>query len=159
MCNCTSAMATSSRISQSDCISRAYRLIYREKFVPRLFLQRKSGESSLFSELLKLTELNSRSDFTLTDSVASDGIDELISIYSNTSIELKGSGLYHFKLDVLRENISFCDFQTEFLIYVDGAPLPYPIDDVIRACTAFVFGFILLALFLYQYLKPSKYID
>ena len=158
LCNCTQSTTISTDVDQSDCISKVYRLVYPEKLVPSFFIQHQSGKQSLkFRETLRLSEVNLRTDYTLIDSVRTkDGI-EVISTSHNTSIELEGSGLYHFKAEILQKNTSFCDLQTQFVVYVDNTPLPHPADDIVRAYTAFVFGFVLLALFLYQYYKPKSF--
>lgn len=153
MCGCTKEMEISTKISQSDCIKKVYRLVYPEKFVPRLLLQQKFKNDTAFDKLMRLSELNSRTDYILTNSIQTSNGAEAISMESNTTIELKGSGLYHFHVDVFDKNASYCNFETEFLVYVDGTPLPKAVESLIEAFTAFVFGFILLGLFLYQYYK------
>ncbi|XP_066927384.1 uncharacterized protein [Clytia hemisphaerica] len=153
MCGCTKPMEISTKISQSDCIKKVYRLLYPEKFVPRLLLQQKAKNNTAFDKLMRLSELNSRTDYTLTNSVRVSNGAEAVDMKSNTTIELKGSGLYHFQLDVFDKNVSYCNFETEFLVYVDGTPLPKAVESLVEAFTAFVFGFILLGLFLYQYYK------
>jgi len=135
-----------------------YRLVYPEKLVPRFLIQHQHGrQRSTFLQPLRLTELNSRTDYTLIDSARIEDGTEVTSTVLNTSIELEGSGLYHFKAEILLKNTSFCNLQTQFIVYVDNTPLPHPADDIVRAYTAFVFGFVLLALFLYQYYKPKHF--
>ena len=73
----------------------------------------------------------------------------------NSSIKFKGSGLYHFKIQPVNANVSFCKLEAEFLLYVDGTPFAHPIDEIAQTFTAFLFGFILLGLFVYHSYKSD----
>lgn len=146
-------MRISTKESESDCIEKVFRLLYREKITPRIFIM-ENKMRTVFSHPLLLKEINKREDFLLFDTIRFENESQALLMECNSSIELKGSGLYHFKVKPIITNISFCKLEAEFLVYVDGTPLPHPIDDVVSAATAFFFGFILLGLFLYQYYKP-----
>ena len=152
MCKCSPSIGKSLRIENSDCISRVYRIIYPERLVLSFLLHRNQNTVS-FGEPLTLTEHNGRVDYSLSGSVKTADGQDVINSVTNSSVELKGSGLYHFSVDTLQKNVTYCNFQIDFIVYMDETPLASSFSDVIMACTTFVFGFILLGLFLFQYYR------
>ena len=158
MCKCTSSLKKSFQIQNSDCIDKAYRIVFPERLVFSFLLSLEKQKTSLYGLPLTLTELNGRVDYTLSGSQKTeDGQDCINTGGSNSSVELLGSGLYHFRVEILQKNVTYCDFRPEFVVYMDETPLASSFDDVIMACTAFVFGFILLGLFLIEYYKTTHF--
>ena len=151
-------MTKSSRISNSDCISRVYRLVYPERLLLSFILYR-NKKSVSFSEPLTLIEENGRVDYSLSGSYINADGQDIINSAGNSTVGLQGSGLYHFIVNIVQKNTTYCNLQTEFIVYVDETPLSSSDDKIIKACTAVMFGFILLGLFLYQYYKTSHLND
>jgi len=149
-CNCTSVMQTSFRLSDSDCIYRVYRLFYSEKLIPKVYLKHDDTISQL-EKPYYIKELNNRDDYFLSDTKDND--DQ--TMIQQSSISFKASGLYHFKVELVDKTISFCLLETEFIVYVDGAPLPHPAEDLVRAGTSMIFGTAILAVFLFQYYRNA----
>ena len=158
MCNCKSSMTKSSRINNSDCISRVYRIVYPERLL-LAFILHQNNNSVSYNNPLTLIEVNGRVDYTLSGFHTNSEGQDIINSVGNSTVELKGSGLYHFIVNIIQKNTTYCDQQAEFIVYMDETPLSNSDDKIIKACTAVVFGFILLGLFLYQYQKTSHLDD
>ncbi|XP_014667657.1 PREDICTED: cation channel sperm-associated protein subunit beta-like [Priapulus caudatus] len=61
---------------------------------------------------------------------------------------LIGSGLFHFQVKVF-QGLSYCSLQDEFQIYVDDAPLPYPLQFLINSFVAILIGGVLFVVYLW----------
>lgn len=126
-----------------------YRISYTEKLVPKIYVKRGTKVSAMEYPYY-VREQNDRRDFLLADTSMISGVVALFP-ERKSSIQFKGSGLFHFKIEAAFTNISFCSLSTEFIVYVVNAPLAQPIEDIIRVTTAIFFGFVVLSIFLYKY--------
>ena len=98
-----------------------------------------------------VTELNNRTDFEILD--GETGFNVLNSL---SAIHFFGSGLYHFSAEITKTDLSFCKMKTEFTVYIDGVPLAYPAQDLVRAITALLFGGVMFAVFLFKLYGADK---
>eukprot|EP00794_Sanderia_malayensis_P005254 gene5254-5918_t len=145
-------MTISSSPLHTDCIQRVYNVDYHEKFQPRLFIIDMNSTRTLLAFPYFVTELNNRTDYEIENGLANNRM----SRPANSKLKFKGSGLYHYKVTVVKSGHTFCDLQTYFIIFISNEPLPDPAQDLVRTMTSFCFGSGLFALFLLKYYHPSK---
>ncbi len=71
---------------------------------------------------------------------------------SNISrIKFSGIGLYHFRVHMSDPSLSFCGLRTDFVAFVDTAPLPDHIMDVVKTVAVTVFCGMIFAVFLFYF--------
>lgn len=157
-CGCTNQMRGSSLVKHSDCIDTVYRMMFSETLTPRFVVIQEDREEEPFRFPFYLEELNQRKDFTILSpsDLTFSGISSLVLKQDlNSSIQFEGSGLYHFRTRVVQENYTFCSLTDEFMVFVVDTPLPFPVNDVVRACTGM--GFASLLFFVYtRYFHGKK---
>ena len=144
-CGCTENMTYSSLPAHSDCIQRAYILGFYEKLKPRLYVSYINGTRTRLTFPYYLYEVNNRTDYKIKHAINQSQYG------ANSSLELKASGLYHFKVTVVKPGYTFCDLEAYFIIFVANAPLPHPVLELVRVMTAICFGTALLVVFLLKY--------
>lgn len=149
-CGCTNQMRGSSLVEHSDCIDTVYRMMFSETLTPR-FVVLQDGREEPLRFPFYLEELNQRRDFIILS--ASDltfpGLSSpVLRQERNSSIQFEGSGLYHFRARIVQENYTFCALTDDFMVFVVDTPLPFPVNDVVRACTGM--GFASLLFFVYM---------
>ncbi len=145
-------MKFSSFPSHSDCIQRVYSIDYTQFFKPYVFVVYANGSETILSFPYTVTEINNRSDYLILNNLGPN----LMSMPAQSEIDFKGSGLFHFRIDVVKSGYTFCDLQAYFIFFVSDEPLPEPTQDLVRAMTSFCFASVLLSLFLYNYYSPNK---
>ncbi|KAL0212037.1 hypothetical protein RCL1_005663 [Eukaryota sp. TZLM3-RCL] len=124
-CDCSPSQANSQWERDSDCITHAYRVFFGDGFLP-LFHIMESGEfHDVINSKYFLEELNNRTDYCFfSEETTLDCFDkEAVSKYHASFgdfIVFSGAELYHFRITF--EADSFCNFQTEFLIWVFEPP-------------------------------------
>ena len=149
-CGCTNQMRGSSLVKHSDCIDTVYRMMFSETLTPRFVVSQEGREEKPLRFPFYLEELNQRKDYTIlspSDLTFSGILSPVLKQELNSSIQFEGSGLYHFRAGVVQENYTFCALNDEFILFVVDTPLPFPVNDVVRACTGM--GFATLLLFVY----------
>ncbi len=151
-CGCTDDMTFSSSPFHSDCIQRVYKVDYHETFQPRLYLLDENSTKTWLEFPYYLTEVNNRSDYAIKNPVHG----KHMSVAAKSSLEFTASGLYHFKINVVKSGYTFCDLEAYFVVFVTDEPLPDPAQDLVRAMTSFCFGSILLTVFLLNYYHPNR---
>lgn len=145
-CGCTNKMRGSSLVKHSDCIDTVYRMMFSETLTPRFVVLQEGREEEPLRFPFYLEELNQRRDFIILSpsDLTFSGISSLVLRQDlNSSIQFEGSGLYHFRARVVQENYTFCSLTDEFLVFVLDTPLPFPVNDVVRACTGMGFASVL----------------
>lgn len=150
-CGCTNQMRGSSLVEHSDCIDTVYRMMFSETLTPRFVVLQDGREEEPLRFPFYLEELNQRRDFIILS--ASDltfpGLSSpVLKQERNSSIQFEGSGLYHFRARIVQENYTFCALTDDFMVFVVDTPLPFPVNDVVRACTGM--GFASLLFFVYM---------
>ena len=149
-CGCTAEMRGSSLVEHSDCIDTVYRMMFSETLTPRFVVLQEGREAQSLSFPFYIEELNQRKDFMILSSseLTFSGISSPVLLQDlNSSIQFEGSGLYHFRARVVQKNYTFCALNDEFIVYVVDTPLPFPVNDVVRACTGM--GFVSLLFIVY----------
>ncbi|GAU99280.1 hypothetical protein RvY_10306 [Ramazzottius varieornatus] len=138
-CNCTLNVG---RRCSYECIDRAVYIPYPGDHIFKFHLQR-FGEYliDLQDDIpLHVAELNGRDDFSLTTPGK-----ELTTLFSflqsfpryrnvrfaapNSTIRFKGTGLFHFSVQIL-DGYSYCDTAATVLLWLYTANLPYPMGQV-----------------------------
>lgn len=150
-CGCTNQMRGSSLVKHSDCIDTVYRMMFSETLTPRFVVLQEDREEKPLRFPFYLEELNQRRDYTInspSDLTFSGILSPVLKQELNSSIQFEGSGLYHFRARVVQENYTFCPLTDEFMVFMVDTPLPFPINDVVRACTGM--GFATLLFFVYM---------
>ncbi|XP_031554331.1 cation channel sperm-associated protein subunit beta-like [Actinia tenebrosa] len=150
-CGCTLGMRRSSSERYSDCIDTVYRILFTEKLMPKFTVSRDERETIKLDSPYYLKELNNRIDYeALNPSTKTfPGIPYIIMEEKmNSSVEFVGSGLYHFRAHVVQDNYTFCELTDEFLVFVVDTPLPYPVKDIVMACTVMGFSSMLYLIYL-----------
>ena len=105
-----------------------------------------SGTSPLKYQYI-ITEVNNRTDFMHENYIKMNGV-HAMSVGKNSRVKFAGPGLYHFRIELLDKSVSFCDLKTEFIVYVDKAPLPQHIMHIVRASAVSLFAGIIFCVFL-----------
>lgn len=149
-CGCTNQMRGSSLVEHSDCIDTVYRMMFSETLTPR-FVVLQDGREEPLRFPFYLEELNQRRDFIIlsaSDLTFSGLSSPVLKQERNSSIQFEGSGLYHFRARIVQENYTFCALTDDFMVFVVDTPLPFPVNDVVRACTGM--GFASLLFFVYM---------
>lgn len=149
-CGCTIEMRGSSLVEHSDCIDTVYCMTFSENLTPRFVVLQEGKEKEPLRFPFYLEELNQRKDFIIispSDLTFSGISSPVLRQDLNSSVQFEGSGLYHFRAQVVQENYTFCSLSDEFLVFVVDTPLPFPVNDVVRACTGM--GFASLLFFVY----------
>jgi hypothetical protein len=158
-CGCTSAMRRSSLVRYSDCIDTVYRLLFTEKLMPKFTVSRDGRETITLDSPYYLKELNQRLDYGVINP-SNKSVPGIVSLILeekiNSSIEFIGSGLYHFRAHVVQENYTFCELTDEFVFFVVDTPLPYPVKDIVMACTAMGFSAMLYLIYLLHFHGKKK---
>lgn len=150
-CGCTNQMRGSSLVKHSDCIDTVYRMMFSETLTPRFVVLQEDRVEKPLRFPFYLEELNQRRDFTIlspSDLTFSGLSSPVLKQELNSSIQFEGSGLYHFRARVVQENYTFCALTDDFMVFVVDTPLPFPVNDVVRACTGM--GFATLLFFVYM---------
>lgn len=149
-CGCTNQMRGSSLVKHSDCIDTVYRMMFSETLTPRFVVLQEDREEEPLRFPFYLEELNQRRDFIIlsaSDLTFSGLSSPVLKQERNSSIQFEGSGLYHFRARIVQENYTFCALTDDFMVFVVDTPLPFPVNDVVRACTGM--GFASLLFFVY----------
>ena len=157
-CGCTDQRRGSSLVQNSDCIDTVYRMLFSETLRPRFVVLQEGIEIQPLNFPFYLEELNQRKDFMILSpsDLSFPGISTTILKQElNSSIQFKGSGLYHFRVRVVQENYTFCSLTDEFIVFIVNAPLPFPVKDVVRACTAVAFASLLIIVYI-RYFHGKK---
>lgn len=157
-CGCTNQMRGSSLVEHSDCIDTVYRMMFSETLTPR-FVVLQDGREEPLRFPFYLEELNQRKDFIILS--ASDltfpGLSSpVLRQERNSSIQFEGSGLYHFRARIVQENYTFCALTDDFMVFVVDTPLPFPVNDVVRACTGMGFASLLFFVYLRHFHGKRK---
>lgn len=150
-CGCTEEMRGSSLVHYSDCIDSAYRMLFSETLTPRFVILQEGREAQPLNFPFYLEELNQRKDFMIhppNDLTFPDVSSTVLKQDLNSSIQFEGSGLYHFRAYVVQENYTFCSLTDEFIVFIVDTPLPFPVNNVVRACTAMGFASLLLLVYM-----------
>ena len=150
-CGCTDQMRGSSLVKHSDCIDTVYRMMFSETLTPRFVILQDGREAQPLIFPFYLEELNQRKDFTVlspSDLTFSDVSAKVLMQDLNSSVQFEGSGLYHFRARVVQENYTFCVLTDEFMVFVADTPLPFPVNDVVRACTGMGFASLLFVVYI-----------
>lgn len=150
-CGCTNQMRGSSLVEHSDCIDTVYRMMFSETLTPRFVVLQDGREEEPLRFPFYLEELNQRKDFIIlsaSDLTFSGLSSPVLKQERNSSIQFEGSGLYHFRARIVQENYTFCALTDDFMVFVVDTPLPFPVNDVVRACTGM--GFASLLFFVYM---------
>lgn len=158
-CGCTDEMRGSSLIGHSDCIDTVYRMLFSETLTPRFVVLQEGKEARPLNFPFYLEELNQRKDFMIlspSDLKFSDISSTVLERDLNSSIQFEGSGLYHFRAHVVQENYTFCSLTDEFLVFVVDTPLPFPVNDVVRACTGMGFASLLFIVYIRHFHGKKK---
>ena len=158
-CDCTDQMRGSSLIAHSDCINTVYRMLFSETLTPRFVVLQEGREAQPLNFPFYLEELNQRKDFMIlspSDLKFSDISSTVLEKDLNSSIQFEGSGLYHFRAHLVQENYTFCFLTDEFLVFVVDTPLPFPVNDVVRACTAMGFASLLFIVYIRHFYGKKK---
>lgn len=158
-CGCTDQMRGSSLIAHSDCIDTVYRMLFSETLTPRFVVLQEGREARPLNFPFYLEELNQRKDFMMlspSDLKFSAISSTVLERDLNSSIQFEGSGLYHFRAHVVQENYTFCSLTDEFLVFVVDTPLPFPVNDVVRACTGMGFASLLFIVYIRHFHGKKK---
>ncbi|RKP18919.1 hypothetical protein ROZALSC1DRAFT_29427, partial [Rozella allomycis CSF55] len=129
----------------SDCISKVYPVDYYSHYNPELGLFEDGHLTSTSSAATYiLEEVNGRKDYCFT---TSNNCSDFASVSSlpispNTSIIWMGAELYHFKVFLI--DGSYCNLQTEFMVYVINSPVSETTLNASLAMTTAVIGDIIL---------------
>ncbi|XP_065071427.1 uncharacterized protein LOC135696077 [Rhopilema esculentum] len=146
-CGCTLNATISSRPDETDCIQRVFKVYFMEEFTPKLFVVDRDGTRTDLKFPYCITELNERKDYSIENKVRPG----CMSAAKKSALKFDGSGLFHFRVNVIKSGYTFCDLQTYFIIFVADAPMPYPAQELVRAMTSFCFGSIILFVFLINF--------
>lgn len=159
-CGCTLAQRSSLFASDSDCIEVVTAVPWRQMFIPQFVLSINDdfGEqiSTPFELQYTIEEVNGRTDYcfntTAVDCSSKQQVSSFLLTGSNyVGIKFSGAELFHFHVTV--QTPSYCDLQTEFIVWAHNPPLPQSIVWVVMSSTATAIALILLAGFLaYSYL-------
>ncbi|XP_022784623.1 cation channel sperm-associated protein subunit beta-like [Stylophora pistillata] len=158
-CGCTRQMRGSSLVEHSDCIDTVYRVMFSEKITPRFVVSQEHKEDEPLRFPFYLEELNQRKDFIVLSpsDLTFVGISSPVLEQSlNSSIQFEGSGLYHFRAQIVQENYTFGILTDEFVVFVVDAPLPFPVKDVVRACTGMGFASLLFIVYIKHFHRKKK---
>lgn len=150
-CGCTRGMRRSSSEMYSDCIDTVYRILFTEKLMPKFTVSRHERETVKLDSPYYLKEMNNRINYEVLNPSKKTfpGIPYIIMEEKlNSSVEFLGSGLFHFRAHVVRDNYTFCELTDEFVVFVVDTPLPYPVKDIVMACTVMAFSFMLYLIYL-----------
>ncbi|XP_043836517.1 cation channel sperm-associated protein subunit beta-like [Dromiciops gliroides] len=160
-CNCTTEQKMSQYIAFSDCREKVVRFMYPVIQYP-IFLNIKHGDSSVPMEapyLVTISEVNNRKNWKLKQNVTNE-IKKMKEYLEKTladkvynpkglNLSITGSELYHFRVTVI-PGVTFCKLITEFQIYVDSAPFPFPGRLLICSITTVILGGIILSVFMVE---------
>lgn len=158
-CGCTRALRRSSLIEHSDCIDTGYRLSFSKMLRPKFLISRIGRKTESLDSPFYLEELNQRVDYVIINPSNKTVIETNAIIMEesvNSSIEFMGSGLYHFRAHPVRENYTFCGLTAEFVVFIVETPLPYPVKDIVMACTAMGFSAMLYVIYLTYFHGKKK---
>lgn len=158
-CGCTDQMRGSSLVKHSDCVNTVYRMMFSETLTPRFVVLQEGREKQPLSFPFYLEELNQRRDFIILSSsdLTFSGLSSpVLKQDLNSSIQFEGSGLYHFRARVVQENYTFCALTDEFMVFVVDTPLPFPVNDVVRACTGMGFASLLFVVYMRHFHGKKK---
>lgn len=158
-CGCTRAMRRSSLIEHSDCIDTCFQLSFSERLRPKFLVSRVGRETKSLHSPFYLEELNQRVDYEIINPSNKTVLETNAVIMEekiNSSIEFMGSGLYHFRAHPVRENYTFCALKAEFIVFIVETPLPYPVKDIVMACTAMAFSALLYLTYLTYFHGKKK---
>ena len=158
-CGCTNQMRGSSLVMYSDCIDTVYRMMFSETITPRFVVLQESKEEEPLRFPFYLEELNQRKDFIVlsaSDLTFSGLSSPVLKQDLNSSIQFEGSGLYHFRARVVQENYTFGTLTDEFMVFVVDTPLPFPVNDVVRACTGMGFASLLFIVYMRHFHGKKK---
>lgn len=158
-CGCTDQMRGSSLVKHSDCVNTVYRMMFSETLTPRFVVLQEGREEQPLSFPFYLEELNQRRDFIILSSsdLTFSGLSSpVLKQDLNSSIQFEGSGLYHFRARVVQENYTFCALTDEFMVFVVDTPLPFPVNDVVRACTGMGFASLLFVVYMRHFHGKKK---
>lgn len=78
-------------------------------------------------------------------------------VSNNSRIVFSAPGLYHFRVELADKTGSFCELTSEFLVYVDKAPLPSHIMVIVRATAVSIFGGTIFFFFLFNFYADDDY--
>ena len=146
-CSCTINMTVSDNPKHSDCIQRAYQVFFPELFEPQLYVIDGSSVRLSLASPYCIKEVNGRKDFIIRNKVSTN----CMSISKKSRIKFDGSGLFHFTVQAVKSNNTFCDLETNFLVFVADSTLPHLAKSLVRAMTSFCFGTVILCTFLIHY--------
>lgn len=158
-CGCTNQMRGSSLVEHSDCIDTVYRMMFSETLTPRFVVLQDGREEEPLRFPFYLEELNQRKDFIIlsaSDLTFSGLSSPVLKQERNSSIQFEGSGLYHFRARIVQENYTFCALTDDFMVFVVDTPLPFPVNDVVRACTGMGFASLLFFVYLRHFHGKRK---
>ena len=158
-CGCSRQMRGSSLVEHSDCIDTVYRVMFSEKLILRFVVLEEHKEEEPLRFPFYLEELNQRKDFIVLSpsDLTFVGISPPVLEQSlNSSIQFEGSGLYHFRARVVQENYTFGILTDEFVVFVVDTPLPFPVNDVVRACTGMGFASLLFIVYMKHFHGKKK---
>lgn len=158
-CGCTDQIRGSFLVKHSDCIDIVYRMLFSETLIPRFVVLQDGRAAQPLSFPFYLEELNQRKDFIIlspSDLRFADLSSPILKQDLNSSIQFEGSGLYHFRARVVQENYTFCTLTDEFMVFVVDTPLPFPVNDVVRACTGMGFASLLFVVYMRHFHGKKK---
>uniref|UniRef100_A0A6P5LS27 Cation channel sperm-associated protein subunit beta-like n=1 Tax=Phascolarctos cinereus TaxID=38626 RepID=A0A6P5LS27_PHACI len=158
-CNCTTEQKMSQNVAFSDCTEKVVRFPYPVNQYP-LFLNIKDEDNLIPMEapyLVTVSEVNKRTNWQLNQKMTVEtakmreylekSISDTVYNPKDLNLSITGSELYHFRVKVI-PGVTFCELFTEFQIYVDNAPLPFPGRLLIASIVAVILGGIILAVFM-----------
>ena len=154
-CNCQPAMVSSIfkepiLEEHSDCISRVPYVDGNDTLPLHLFIKR--GQEKLQTRFkFSMIEVNNRFDFFLSPNNTTTHLSSV----DNNTITFKGSGLYHFKVEMSEDGYSFCDLSTGFAVYVRKAQMLRLTECLVYTMTVYFFALVLLAVFLVAVYRDS----
>ncbi|XP_068707343.1 cation channel sperm-associated auxiliary subunit beta-like [Montipora foliosa] len=157
-CGCTDQMRGSSLVQHSDCIDTVYRMLFSETLKPSFVVLQEDSDTQALKFPFYLEELNQRQDFLIlssSDLTFSGFSSAVLKQELNSSIQFKGSGLYHFRAYVVQENYTFCSLTDEFIVFIVNTPLPFPVNDIVRACTGMAFASLMIIVYI-RYFHGKK---
>ena len=159
-CECTEEMKYSADAEFSDCREKVFRLQERSIVRPMFAILEKGRDPRPLTihDIITLHEVNSRDPpVTLQlSSVTLNAVNEdpflagtdIFMDPTGIAIALNGSELFHYRAKLL-DGSSHCSLQVEFQLYVDNAPIAYPLEYILKFSMAIVIGLVLFVVYLW----------
>ncbi|KAL0226649.1 hypothetical protein P9112_013973 [Eukaryota sp. TZLM1-RC] len=156
-CGCQKEQKVSQLESESDCITKALRVFFNDGFEPKFQVVDQKIDVVLdenFDDPYYLVELNGRTDYCfIGDELSIDCLDfdqvKNHLVLPDERIIFAGDELFHFK--AVFESNSFCNFETEFIIWVFEPPAEATVVWSTISITAVTIGTVLFVLYLFYF--------